>query len=167
MRLPITGKTRNYLFMALLGLACIGLMIDAAVAGDQDKAFQLNYQNYQRATQLVQAGKYDEAQKIFASLDPASQSSWQVAYYQAICAQETGDLTAAADFMQQAREIRPALLMEQGYLERFGVILYGAGDYERARLYFQASLNYPGDAGIVQEANNYLAAIVARQENAR
>jgi tetratricopeptide (TPR) repeat protein len=141
--------------------------MDAAVASEQDKAFQLNYQNYQQATQLVQAGKYDQAQKMFSGLDQDSQSSWQVNYYRAICAQETEDWPAAVNFMQQVRAIRPALLMDQGYLERFGVILYGAGDYERARLYLQQSLNYPQDAGMVQEANNYLAKIDARAKNAR
>jgi tetratricopeptide (TPR) repeat protein len=167
MSMPITGKMRNYIFIALLSMVAICLIIEFSIAAAQDKAYRLNYQNYQKATQLMQAQKFAEAQESLAGLDQDSQAMWLVVYNLAICAQKTGDLQAAVELMQKVRDIRPVILMDQGYLERYGEILYESGDYERSRLYLLESLKYPKDAALVQAANQYLAGITAKQQGGR
>jgi hypothetical protein len=90
-----------------------------------------------------------------------------VLYMQALCAEKLGDLTAAAQLMQKARETRPALLREQKYLVEYGIILYKSGDFAQAQLYLQESLKYSQDAAASQTARSYLAEIDKKSKAGR
>lgn len=167
MNLSVEGKIRNYIFAAVLGVSFIGLFMAWAIGGEQDKDYRDNYHRYQQAIKLVDQQKYSEAQLILASLNADSQTSYQVLYLQAICAEKGGDFTAAAGFMHKVLETRPALLQDQTYLYRYGTILYHLGEYERAELYLQESLKYHADAETTKEANKYLIEIAYKSGQGR
>jgi tetratricopeptide (TPR) repeat protein len=167
MNLSFDGKMRNYIFMAILSLAIIIIIMASVVGGRQDRAYRDNYNRYQQASQLIKEQKYAQAQQILSHLDTDSQASYQVLYMQAFCAEKLGDLTAAAQLMQKARETRPAMLREQKYLVEYGIILYKSGDFEQAQLYLQESLKYSQDAATSQTARSYLAEIDKKSKPGR
>lgn len=160
MNLSLNGKIRNYLFIFLLLAVVISLTIDASVGARQDRAFRINFVQYQKALGLVNQHQYAEAEGIFAQLDQSSLASWQVLYSRGVCAMNTGDLASAADYMQKSREARPALLENQEYLVSYGVVLYKLGEYDRATAYLLKSKNY-NDTEKNQEADKYLGLIAA------
>lgn len=159
MNLTISGKVRNYIFIAVLVIIFISMMFEFSVAAKQDKNYRDNYILYQQATQLINEQQYTQAQDIIARLDQDSLNSYQVIYLQAICASNTGDLGSALDLIQKASEIRPALLMDQDFLLQYGIILYRSAQYEQAKLYFMESLKYSTNNEATQEADKYLTEI--------
>jgi tetratricopeptide (TPR) repeat protein len=162
MNLTIDGKIRNYIYVLVLCVTLIALFIIGAVAGEQDKAYRANYNRYQQAVKLVNDQKYTAAQSILASLDADSQASYQVLYLQAGCCEKVGDFAAAAEYLQKVRDTRPALLQNQEYLCRYGVVLYELGDYKTSEIYLQESLKYNKDTATTQEAKKYLAEITEK-----
>lgn len=161
MNIPINGKIRNYIFIFVLLVVILALMADANSGARQDRAFRLNYVQYQNALGLVNQRQYADAQVILAQLDQNSLSSWQVLYTQGVCALNTGDLASADDYMQKAREVRPALLESQDYLVSYGIVLYKLGEYDRAKAYLRKSKNYNNNLEKGQEADKYLGLIAA------
>ena len=159
MNLPLEGKIRNYIFAAVLGLTLISLLVAFMIGREQDRAYRDNYAQYQQAVTMMGEQKYAQALQTFRGLDADSQASYQIQYMEGFCAGKSGDYAAAAQYMQQARETRPALLKDQSYLQRYGVILYKLGEYERAELYLRESLKYPEDAAVTEEVHNYLVEI--------
>ncbi len=159
MRRYIPEKYYNSIFLAILVSAVIILIAIYEIGAQQDKAYRENYNLYQQAIQLIGEEKYPQAKEVLAKLDADSQANYNVLYMQAVCAEKSGDLALAAEYLQKVRETRPALLQDQEYLCRYGVVLYQLGEYERARLYLRESLKYPKDAGTTEEANKYLAEI--------
>ena len=163
MDLNISGKYRNYIFIAILGIIIIVLITEFSVAGQQDKAYGDNYQRYQQTIQLIKEKKYTEAQQVIAQLDKSSQESHQVIYFQAICAANTGDYLSAAEYMQKVREVRPAYLADQKYLVQYGVILFRLGEYERAKLYLLESKKYNNNLDSAKTADDYLMQIETKK----
>ncbi|MDD4768037.1 MAG: hypothetical protein PHF87_10770 [Desulfotomaculaceae bacterium] len=156
MNLSVDGKIRNYIF-ALVLIATITTLIAVIIVGNnQDKAYRDNYMRYKQAVRLIGEQKYSAAQTILNSLDTDSQASYQVLYLQAMCAEGTGDYSAAAGYMQRVRETRPAILQDQIYLYRYGAILYHLNDCQNAQLYLQESIKYKEDNKTTMQARNLL-----------
>jgi Cytochrome c biogenesis factor len=160
----ILDNYRNYIFIFILAFAVIVLAGVHAAGAQQDKSYRENYSLYAQASQYMDQEKYSQAQELLAKLDADSQANYHVLYMLAVCAEKTGNMAEAADYLQKVRETRPAMLMNQEYLCRYGAVLYQLGEYRRAELYLLQSLKYPDDTGTTQEANKYLAEIA---ENSR
>jgi predicted Zn-dependent protease len=167
MNLTVDGRSRNYILAAGLGVTLLAILIAFLIGAGQDRAYRYNYGQYQQAVKMMGNQKYAAALQIFQGLDADSQASYQVQYMEGYCAAQNGDYNTAANYMQKARETRPALLQDQKFLQRYGVILYHHGEYDRAGLYLRESLKYPGDAEAAQEARNYVAEIDKKLEGGR
>jgi tetratricopeptide (TPR) repeat protein len=167
MNISVTSKARNYIFISVLVVIVISLIATFSIAAEQDKAYRDNFMRYQQANQLIKEQKYIQAQKMLTELDENSRKSYQVLYSQATCAANTGDFSSAADFMQKIRETRPALLMNQNYLEQYGVILFQLGEYNRAKLYLLESKKYNTNPEATKEAEKYLAQIDEKEKGGR
>jgi hypothetical protein len=163
----LNGKQRNFIFFITLGLTLAVITAAWTIGNHQDRIYRQNYQRYQQATSLMGQGKYGQALQIFNTLDADSQTGYQVLYMSAFCELQTGDYNGAALHMQMAREARPALVQDQKFLERYGVILLYLGDYPQASLYLRESLNYPNDSSTVQEAHKYLTEINKKPSGGR
>lgn len=137
------------------------------IGSRQDEVFLRNYQRYQQGITLIGQGDYSRALESFQGLDAGSLASYQVLYMTAYCEAQIQDYEAAARHMQMAREARPALVQDQKFLERYGVILFQLGDYQQGSLYFNESLKYPNDEGAILEARQYLARIDQRTVGGR
>lgn len=159
MDLRFSGQFRSYIFIAVLGLTLIALAAAWRMGSGQDKIFLANYREYQQGIALMGQGDFAQALHSFQGLDANSLASYQVLYMTAYCEAQTQDYESAARHMQMAREARPALVQDQKYLERYGVILFNLGDYQQAALYLNESLKYPNDDGTTREAKQYLARI--------
>lgn len=167
MKISIDGRVRNYIFISVLGAAVIFVSVVFAMAAEQDKIHRANFANYQQAVQLINQGQYAPAEELMAQLDENSRATYQVLYYRAYCATNTGDYSLAADYMQKVRETRPAILTDQNYLQQYGTILYYLQEYQRAKLYLLESRKYNNNSQATQEALKYLELIALKEKGGR
>ncbi len=163
----INGKTRNYILEAVLVITIISLIAAFSVAAEQDKVFRDNYMLYQQAMSLMQEEKYAQAQALLTQTDQTSQDSYQVLYMFAMCSGATGDYATAINCLQRMQETRPALLMNQTFLMKYGKFLYLQGEYAKAKLYLLESKKYDTNPEATIETEKYLAQIDAKEKGGR
>lgn len=155
----LDGRIRNLILIVLLALTLVVVSITYSVGVNQDEAYINNYKLYKNAMDLISQQNCDQALQLLNQLDEDSSKSYQVLYMKAVCFAQKSDYETAIDYMQAAREAWPALIQDQKFLLRYGLMLYNHGDYKEAQLYLEQSLKYPEDAESVEEAHKYLTAI--------
>lgn len=134
----------------------ISLTINYFIAAEQNKVHKQNYIYYQQACKLMDERKYSDALATFMKLDENYQKAYQVQEYMGICAAALGDYEKAKKYLSQAEETRPALKMDQLFLETFGEVYYYLSEYEKARLYLTESLKYDDNAQLKEKAQKIL-----------
>ncbi|MEN6460940.1 MAG: tetratricopeptide repeat protein [Syntrophomonas sp.] len=159
MNADISGRHRNRLFFAILVLCLMTITIIIAIAKQQNKAYEDNYSRYQQAIQFISQNNYPAARKLLNGLDQNSRECYQVYIARAICAENLGDMTSAAQFIKKARDTRPALLTDQAFLVLYGEILCRSGEFDRAKLYLLESLKYHPNSEQAKRAHVYLKLI--------
>lgn len=167
MNIAISGKTRNHIFIAVLAFVLLCLIIVFSIAGEQNKVNKNNYIHYQQALNLINQKKYGQAQIMLKQLDRNYRQSFQVQQYLGLCALSRGDYTGAARYMNKAQEIRPALLTDQMFLEKYGQLFYMQKEYSRAKIYLLESKKYDKNPELTKEAEKYLAQIEIIEEGRR
>ncbi len=167
MNIEISGKTRNYIFIAILGLAMITFIVGYSLAVAQDKEYKDQYIRYQQATGMMMEGRFAEAQVIFTQLDQGFGDSYQVLYKLGICSGGTGDHIAAINYMHRAQATRPALVTDQEFLVKYGQFAFMQGDYGLAKAYLLESKKYNSSPEATKEAEGYLQEIESQEKSGR
>ncbi|MHB1044094.1 MAG: tetratricopeptide repeat protein [Eubacteriales bacterium] len=158
------GRYRNGIFLSCLAVTTIIIIVWWALAYKSDKIYLAEYREYVKANQLVNLNRYAEAEPILTDLSERHKDSYLVLWLYGLCLSENNKLTQGEAFMLRAREIRPALLMNQSYLVQYGDVLYRLGDYKRAERYFLESKKYDQDTELSKKAGLLLEKIRSSKE---
>lgn len=159
MNINFSGRTRNIIFIIFLAFTIFLTIIACSAAASQDKLFVADYNQYIKANQLLNQGKYAEAEPILADLAIKQKDTYQVLWLYGLCLAGNGRLAEGMDYMQKARELRPALLMNPIYLVQYGDMLYRMGDYSEAERYIKESTKYKQNSENTKRAKELLQQI--------
>lgn len=159
----LSGRARNRIFFVFLTVTILFVIFTLTAAAEQDEVLLSDYNQYLKANQLINLDRYTEAKSIMDNLVKKYGDSYQILWMYGLCLSAEGKLAEAAEFMQRAGEIRPALLMNQSYLVQYGEILYQIGDYSRAERYLITSRKYNEDPDLDKKCQMILEQIRAER----
>lgn len=118
-------------------------------------------QKYKQVEQFMQQAKYTEASRLQVDLLSRHAYSYQLLWTYGLSMAAQGKWEQAGQYLEQARQVRPALVSEQVFLVQYGEVLYHLDDHDRARRYLQESLKYNEKAEIIPIAQKLLQKIDA------
>ncbi len=161
MKISFTGFHRNVVFFCLLVLTLIILPFAHIIAGEQDKEFKNDYLLFKGALQLLNEKKYSEAEQIFQSLfiKENHRNNYYVLWNYAYFLKEKGDFIKAEKYYKKARELKPLLVLDGGYLIGIGEVFYQNGDYEKAKKYLENGSKQTNNEELKSKAENLLTKI--------
>lgn len=154
-----SDRIRNTIFLVFLTLTILVTIIACSVAAGQDRLFLTGYNQYLQVHQLINQDKYTEAEPIIADLVKKQSGTYQLLWMYGLCLAENGKPADGLKYMQKAREIRPALVINQSYLVQYGETLYNMRDYAEAKRYLLESKKYQKDNIYTQKADQLLQQI--------
>lgn len=159
MNTRLSGRARNIIFLVFLIITIFSVIFAITAAAEHDRVLLSDYNQYLKASQLINLDRYTEAKSIMDNLVTKYGDSYQILWMYGLCLSAEGKLAEAAEFMSRAREIRPALLTNQSYLVQYGEILYRLGDYSRAERYLITSRKYNKDPDLNKKSQMILEQI--------
>lgn len=151
-----SGQRRNLIFTIFLLIVLISLIITGTTAKRDNVVLLNDSLKYQQAQQLMQKSNYTQASGILTDLLKRHDYYYQLLWSYGICMTAQGKWAPADQYMDQARQIRPALVADQVFLVQYGEVLYHRGDYTRARRYLNESLKYNKQPQATAAANKLL-----------
>lgn len=150
------GPVRNKIFLILVVVTVIITVAWWDLAGKREEFYIADYKKYVQATQLINQNRFAEAEPVLLNLSESYKDSYLIMWMYGLCLSENNKSAQGAFYMQRARDIRPALLMNSHYLVQYGEILYRLGENKRAERYLEESKKYSQDAELVKKRDTLL-----------
>lgn len=137
MRAKEDSMLYNYIFISLLVIAIIAIIVTFSIASEQDKQFKKDYLVYRAYLNEINKNNYGEAEKMIKMLLPRYEDNYNIQWHYGVTLMGLNKYPEAEEHLRRAREIRPALVTQAGYLINYGEVLYKLNDKERATRYLE------------------------------
>lgn len=146
MKLEFSDKSRKIVFFLILVMITVSLIIVNNVSNKQDKAFSEDNAQYRHALQLLSEGKADEAAQFLTSLVEEYPDNPELVWKYATLLSQKKDYEKAQTLFHKAQDKNLFLIRDPLFLAQYGEVLYRNGDYQKAKVYLQETLNqYPNE----------------------
>ncbi|MGE5373218.1 MAG: tetratricopeptide repeat protein [Solirubrobacterales bacterium] len=152
----LTGERRNLIFAAVLIASILLTSVTAWRGMVQNQKLAVEHARFNQAVSAIESGDYATAEPLLAEVIKTNQDSWLVAYYYGLVLEESNHPHEADVYLENAAEIRPALLRNQGFLLLFGRNLKKLGQPDRANVYLKKCIAINTNPALTQTAEQML-----------
>lgn len=148
---------RNLIFFTLIFISIANIVVLSILGAKQDARFIADNEVYQNATNMLNQGRYFEAEYALDNLIQTYPNDYMLQWNYAISLFSQGKIRAASQAYDNLRAQRPLIVNDQDYLVQHGQVLYALGDYKNAQKEFLQALKInPGFTNKLQPILNQI-----------
>lgn len=164
MKAQFSDKSRNLIFICLIGIIIVCLFVVNNIGNKQDKVFADEGNQYKYALQLLSQNKATEAEPLLKDLADKHPDNYEVVWKYGTVQSQLKHFDQAQALFQKAQDENVTLVRDSVFLAQYGEVLYNLGDLEKAKVYLEESLKYNPNEQVSKSVNTLLGSIKSKDQ---